>query len=314
LPTIAILVALGAALGVALVVIGIVSRDSEIAGAEGTSARVTYRTLADVREQLRRRFEPSGAPVFLTGRNPNALARDLASADLQLRPYEFRLLQVAAGFVLAVLAFTRFGVSFAVPVMAVLGYVLPAFYLRNRRGHRLQRFDDELPRAMELIANSMKAGQSIAQSFAAVTENAGPPVSEEFGLARREIELGASVESALANMEKRMGSTDLRLMIMVVTIQHSVGGDLPAILTTLADTMRQRREMRQEVLAATAQSRASALIITLLPIAVAVFGYFVLPDYFRPLFTTAVGWAILIVAVMLLGTGTVIIRRMTAVA
>jgi len=167
---------------------------------------------------------------------------------------------------------------------------------------------------MELIANSMKAGQSIAQSFTAVTENARPPVSEEFGLARREIELGASVESALANMEKRMGSTDLRLMIMVVTIQHAVGGDLPAILTTLADTMRQRREMRQEVLAATAQSRASAVIITLLPVAVAVFGYFVLPDYFRPLFTTAIGWAILIVAALFLGTGTFIIRRITEVA
>jgi tight adherence protein B len=313
LPTVAILVALGAALGVGLVVIGITRRDTEAAGVTGTSARVTYRTLADVREQLRRRFEPTGAPVWIAGQNPNPLARDLASADLQLRPYEFRLLQVVTGVVLALVAFLRFNVSFAVPVLGVLGYVLPAFYLRNRRGHRLQRFNDELPRAMELIANSMKAGQSIAQSFTAVTENASLPVSEEFGLAKREIELGASVESALASMERRMGSSDLRLMIMVVTIQHAVGGDLPAILTTLADTMRQRREMRQEVLAATAQSRASAVIITLLPVAVATFGYFVLPDYFRPLFTTAVGWAILILAAFLLGTGTLIIRRITTV-
>src|SRR5439155_18010 len=84
---------------------------------------------------------------------------------------------------------------------------------------------------------------------------AGPPVSEEFGLARREIELGASVESAKGDIEKRRGSSDLRLMIMVITIQHAVGGDLPAILTTLADTMRQRREMREEVWAATARPR-----------------------------------------------------------
>jgi len=47
---------------------------------------------------------------------------------------------------------------------------------------------------------------------------------------------------------------------------------------------------------------------------VAVFGYFVLPDYFRPLFTTAIGWAILIVAALFLGTGTFIIRRITEVA
>jgi tight adherence protein B len=314
-PGVVLLVAVGAAIGVALAVFGVMRRDPDTDVLEtGVSARVTYSTLADVREQLRRRFEPTGAPVWIAGQNQNALARDLASADLQLRPYEFRLLQFGAALLLAVLAFLRFNVSFAVPVLAVLGYVAPAFYLRNRRGHRLRKFDDELPRAMELIANSMKAGQSVAQSFAAVTENAGPPVDEEFSLARREIELGASVESALGNMEKRMGSADLRLMIMVITIQHAVGGDLPAILTTLADTMRQRAEMRQEVLAATAQSRASSVIITLLPIIVAAFGYFVLPDYFRPLFTNAIGWVILVLAAGLLATGTVIIRRITAVA
>jgi tight adherence protein B len=315
MPGVALLVAVGAAIGVALVVFGLMRRDADVAGLQGgVSARVTYRTLADVREQLRRRFEPAGAPVWIAGQNPNALARDLASADLQLRPYEFRILQIASAVVLALIAFLRFNFSFAVPILAVIGYVLPAFYLRNRRGHRLRLFDDELPRAMELVANAMKAGQSIAQSFTAVTENASPPVSEEFGLARREVELGASVESALGNMEKRMGSADLRLMIMVITIQHAVGGDLPAILTTLADTMRQRREMRQEVQAATAQSRASAVIITLLPIVVGVFGYFVLPDYFRPLFTNPVGWVILGLAAGLLATGTVIIRRITTIA
>ena len=315
MPGLALLVAVGAAIGVALVVFGLMRSASAAEElATGVTARVTYRTLAGVREQLRRRFEPAGAPVWIAGTNQNALARDLASADLQLRPYEFRLLQLGVAIALALIASLRFGVSLAVPIFAVIGYLGPALYLRNRRGHRLRLFDDELPRAMELIANSMKAGQSITQSFAAVVENAGPPVDEEFALARREIDLGASVESALGNMEKRMGSADLRLMIMVITIQHAVGGDLPAILTTLADTMRQRREMREEVLAATAQSRASALIITLLPIAVALFGYFVLPDYFRPLFTNAVGLLILVVAGVLLTTGTLIIRRMTTIA
>jgi len=110
-----------------------------------------------------------------------------------------------------------------------------------------------------------------------------------------------------------MGSADLLLLIMVITIQHAVGGDLPAILTTLADTMRQRAEMRQEVLAATAQSRASSVIITALPIIVATFGYFVLPAYFHPLFTNAIGWVILVIAGGLLATGTIIIRRITTV-
>jgi tight adherence protein B len=316
MPLIIVAVAFAAAAGVALVMYGLVSRNQVVATADiNRNARVTYRTLADVREQLRRRFEPTGTPVWIAAnQNANPLAADLASADLQLRPYEFRLLQLVVALAFIGLAFLRFGVSVAVPVLGVIGYVLPALYLRNRRGRRLQTFEAGLPRAMELIANSIKAGQSVAQSLSSVTDNAGPPLNEEFGLARREIELGASVDSALSNMVKRMGSTDLRLVVMVITIQHSVGGDLPAILTTLADTMRQREEMRDEILAATAQSRASSLIITLLPLAAATGLYFLVPEYFRPMFASPLGWVLIGISAGLLVIGNVIIRRITKIA
>jgi tight adherence protein B len=315
MPFIVLLVALGAAVGVGLVVFGIVSRDSvATAGAAGAGERVTYRTLADVREQLRRRFEPTGTPVWIAAnQTANPLAADLASADLQLRPYEFRLVQLGVAVLFTVIAFLRFNISIAVPIFGVFGYLAPALYLRNRRGRRLRKFDAGLPRAMELMGNSMKAGQSVSQSLSAVTENAGPPVSEEFGFARREVELGASVESALTNMVKRMGSADLRLVVMVITIQHSIGGDLPAILTTLADTMRQRAEMREEILSATAQSRASSLIITLLPVAAAVFLYLLTPEYFRPMFTNPLGWVMIGIAAGMLMIGNAIIRRITAI-
>src|SRR5436189_4159685 len=264
-----ILVAVAAALGVGLVVYGTVR--GQQAASRDDSVRASYRTLADVREQLRRRFDPTGTPTWIASdERTTKLQRDLVSADLELRPYEFRSIQAGVALVFAVLGFIRFGIGAEFLVLAVIGYVLPSLYLRNRRGHRLREFNAGLPRTMELIANSMKAGQSVAQSLSAVTDNADPPVSDEFALARREIELGASVDSALNNMVKRIGSNDLRLMVMVITIQRSVGGDLPAILTTLADTMRQREEMRAEILAATAQSRPTALLITLTPIVAAV--------------------------------------------
>jgi tight adherence protein B len=308
-----ILIAIAAAMGVGLVVYGILGAGSG-AASSASSSRVTVRTLADVREQLRRRFEPTGAPVWIAANQKvNSLAADLASADLQLRPYEFRLVQAASAVLFALVALLRFGISLPVLVLAIVGFALPALYLRNRRGHRLAQFEDGLPRAMELMANSMKAGQSIAQSLRAVVENAGPPVSDEFGLARREIELGASVESALGNMVKRIGSSDLRLVVMVITIQHSVGGDLPAILISLADTMKQRAEMRAEVLASTAQSRASSLIITLLPVVAALGLYFLVPGYFRPMFTNPLGWFMLALAAIMLGIGNFIIRRLTAI-
>src|SRR5215831_4803811 len=306
-----VLVAVAAAAGVGLVVYGLVRAQSP---GPQQSVRASYRTLADVREQLRRRFEPTGTPSWIAAEQQSSrLERDLVSADIELRPYEFRIIQLGAAVLLAIVGLLRFGISPEFLVLAVIGYLLPAFYLRNRRGHRLRQFDAQLPRAMELIANSMKAGQSVAQSLTSVVDNAAPPVSDEFALARREIELGASVESALNNMVSRIGSADLRLMVMVITIQRSIGGDLPAILTTLADTMRQREEMRAEISAATAQSRATALIITLLPIVAALLLYFIGRDYFLPMLTNPLGWFLLAVAGFLLFIGNLIIRRLTAI-
>jgi len=74
----------------------------------------------------------------------------------------------------------------------------------------------------------MKAGQSVAQSLSAVTDNAGPPLSEEFGLARREMSLAPLSTALSPTWSSAWGATDLRLVVMVITIQHSVGGDLPA--------------------------------------------------------------------------------------
>src|SRR5258708_1642301 len=277
--------------------------------------RLTYGTLAEVREQLRRRFEPTGAPAWIASDQwQTRLQRDLVSADIPLRPYEFRILQAISVLAFALVAFVRFGINPAIVVLAGLGYILPYLYVRRRLGHRRRSFDAALPGAMELIANAMKAGQSVTQALSSVTDNGRPPVSDEFMLARREIELGASIESALNNMVKRIDSVDLRLMVMVITIQHSVGGDLPSVLITLADTMKQRSEMREEILAATAQSRATSLIITVLPIVAAVLLYFLVPDYFRPMFFNPVGWAIFVLAGILLFIVNLLIRRLPTIA
>jgi len=310
-----ILIAGAAAVGVALVVYGMVFQQ-RVATYQGDEIpRVSSGTLAEVREQLRRRFEATGAPGWIASDQwQTRLQRDLISADIPLRPYEFRILQAVSMVLLALISFARFGPNPAVVVLGAGGYVLPYLYVRRRLGRRRRVFEAGLPAAMELIANAMKAGQSVTQALGAVTDNARPPVSDEFMLARREIELGASIESALNNMVQRIDSADLRLMVMVITIQHSVGGDLPSVLITLADTMKQRAEMREEILAATAQSRATALIITLLPIGAAVLLYFLVPDYFRPMFFNPVGWAIFLFAGFLLFIGNVLIRRLTAIS
>src|SRR5207245_8817394 len=93
-----ILVAVAAAIGVAPVVFATVR--SQQAASHQEAVRASYRTLADVREQLRRRFDPTGTPTWIASDDRTSkLQRDLVSADLELRPYEFRLIQAGVALV-----------------------------------------------------------------------------------------------------------------------------------------------------------------------------------------------------------------------
>src|SRR2546428_169394 len=174
-----ILVAAAAAIGVGLVVYGTV-RAQQPAGSE-EQVRASYRTLADVREQLRRRFESTGTPSWIASeQRTSRLQRDLVSADIELRPYEFRLIQLAIAVLFGIIGLLRFGIG-------------------------------------------------------------------------------------------------------------------------------------AEFLVLAAQSRATALIITWLPIAAALLLYFVVQDYFRPMLVNPLGWVMLAFAGLLLFVGNLIIRRLTAI-
>src|SRR5215472_2075538 len=99
--TVVILVAVAAGIGVGLVVYGLV-RSQQMARDEPT-VRASYRTLADVREQLRRRFEPTGTPTWIAAdQQTTRLQRDLISADIELRPYEFRFIQAGSALLFVV--------------------------------------------------------------------------------------------------------------------------------------------------------------------------------------------------------------------
>ena len=170
-----ILVAVAAAIGVGLVVYGTLRSQQAMSPAE--SVRASYRTLADVREQLRRRFDPTatGTPAWIAAdEKTSKLQRDLVSADIELRPYEFRGIQAGVALVAAVVGLLRFGIS-AFLVLAGIGYVLPSLYLRNRRGHRLRQFDAALPRDHG-ADRQLHEGRASRwpQSLSAVTDNAEP--------------------------------------------------------------------------------------------------------------------------------------------
>jgi tight adherence protein B len=289
----------GAGMIVAFVVLGLTPADdrgglrSQLDGAfQGVAERVS------AREQRK-------------GRVP--LPERLARAGLRLKPSEYIMAQVGCTALVAAVCFLRFGVSVAVPIGALLGVLVPGLYVKFRAGRRLKRLNNQLVDVLSLMANSMKAGHSLPQTLDVISKDAKPPIQEEFGRCVRELQVGGSLENALANTARRSGSDDLELVVTAILVQMSVGGNLAGMLETIGSTIRERVRIKGEISAATAQGRMSGWIVTGMPIAMAGLFLLISPSYFKPMTEQLFGWLMLGAAGMLILMGNYFIRKVVKI-
>lgn len=130
------------------------------------------------------------------------LQRELARADLKLKPSEF--LFIWGGSIVGV-PVIMFIFSFAFPVLAsplalligaLIGFFLPRFWLNRRKSGRLNAFNKQLPDTITLIANALRAGSSFLQAIELVVRESRPPISTEFSRVIREVNLGLPFDQA----------------------------------------------------------------------------------------------------------------------
>jgi tight adherence protein B len=234
------------------------------------------------------------------------LARDIARADLKLKPGEF--IGIWIGMVAAVpFVFLILGVvlsplrsPIALLLGALLGFWLPRFWLGRRRAGRLNAFNRQLPDTITLIANALRAGSSFLQAIEMVVREAMPPVTVEFGRVVREVNLGLAFDVALENMVRRVRSDDLELMATAITIQHQVGGNLAEILDSIAFTIRERVRIKGEIRTLTAQQRMSGYLVAFLPIGLVGVLFVIAPKFMEPMFMNPPGIMDLPVGVIML--------------
>src|SRR5438132_1471721 len=139
-----------------------------------------------------------------------------------------------------------------------------------------------------------------------------PPVWTECERVATEITLGTSVEDALSALLLRISSPDLEFIVTAILLHIRVGGNLAEVLDNISDTLRDRLQTKRDMSVLTAQSRASAGIITGLPILLALGLYVFVPGYSAPMTSTWVGYAMLGFAGFMVLMGNLIIQRMTA--
>ena len=172
--------------------------------------------------------------------------------------------------------------SFAKALLGTLigGMVLPYFALRMLRARRQKKFGAQFPDAIDIIVRSLRAGHPVPIAVSMVAREMPDPIGTEFGLVADEITYGADLETAMRNLYARIGQDDLPLFVTAVAIQSSTGGNLGEILENLSSVIRQRFKMRRKVKALAAEGRASALILSSLPILMFGVVQVVSPDFY----------------------------------
>ncbi len=186
----------------------------------------------------------------------------------------------------------------------------PYLALRILRGRRRKIFGAQFPDAIDVIVRSLRAGHPVPVAITMVGRELRDPIGSEFGIVSDEITYGADLETAMRNLYFRVGQDDLPLFVTAVAIQGSTGGNLSEILENLSAVIRQRFKMRRKIRALAAEGRASAMILSSLPIAMFAIIQFVAPEFYRSVWHEEITKVALGAAAGWMGVGNFIMYRM----
>lgn len=276
-----------------------------IAGRHNVIQKQEEKDLSDsLKEALQK-----GARLIQKVHRSSSLDLKMLQAGLPILGSEFLIIELVAaiiGFVFAGLLTMQLPVAIlAFLFMPLVGWMLIQMKIRKRR----KDFVNQLGDMLSMVASALRAGFSFVQAVEIVSKEMAAPMSVEVSKLIREINVGVPMETALEDINRRVECPEFELITTAVLIQRQVGGNLAQILDNISDTINERIRMKREVLALTAQGRMSAVVMALLPIALAAFLFSMHNDYFDPLLESPMGKVAIGIALLMELLGYLVIKK-----
>ena len=233
----------------------------------------------------------------------------LAMSGIKLRASEFIFIWIGCTY-LPIVIISLSGAS-AVTAMgfAVIGFILPPFFVLRVRKKRQHEFNRQLGESLVIMSNCIKSGFTFQQAMESIANDMQPPISTEFTSAIREMRFGVSKNDALHHMVDRVQNNDLGLLVSAVMTSEQVGGNLSEILDIISETIKDRIRIKQEIRVLSAQGRISGIVIGLLPVFIILFLMILNPAYFMSFFEAPIGKIMLGVSVLMEMIGFLIINK-----
>lgn len=239
--------------------------------------------------------------------------KKLIQAAVLMKPEEFLGVSLISAVTLTFLLYLISKSTIVALVFLPIGFIIPDLIIGSKKTKRMSKINSQLPEALNIISNGLRAGFSFIQAMGIVTKEITGPISEEFKKVLRDNTLGKPLEEALTNMSERTDDEDLDMVITVFIIQRQVGGNLAEVLDTISQTIRERVKIKNDIKTLTAQGRISGAVVSLLPFALAIALSIISPGYLNVLFTTLIGKLMIIVGIVLQLIGIFILTRLVEI-
>lgn len=213
---------------------------------------------------------------------------------------------VAVGWILAV------GLA---PVFALGGLV--AFILGMRgylgwaRQQRRERFIAQMPELARTLSNTTNAGLSISSALDKASRELAEPARSELARVSNRLKFGAPLQTAISEMEERLPSREVSILVATLLVSSRSGGSLVSALRDIADTLEARKEVRREVRTTLAQSTSTGYLVIAIGVGILFLLNVMNPGTVDKMTSTLMGQAALVVGGGLFVGGFIAIRRMT---
>ena len=196
---------------------------------------------------------------------------------------------------------------------ALIGVAIPNFILKMRFKRRVQKFNDQLLDAINMLASCLKGGLSLLQGFEVLVEEMPAPISQELGLVVRENKMGISLEESLIRLNKRMNLEELGLVVNALLVARETGGELTKVFSRLSVTIRDNHKLKENVKTLTLQGRMQGMIMSFLPIIFVAWVLSVNKNHFDIMLKNDLGRMLLVAAVVLQVVGMFLIRMFSII-
>ncbi len=192
---------------------------------------------------------------------------------------------------------------------AVIGAAAPIIVAAIVRARRQSQMLQQLPAMMDELARAARTGRSLEKCLEIVADDTPQPLGGELSRCVRRLQLGMSIPEALRDLPHRTGLASTNVLVTALTVHRETGGDLVQVLERLARTIRDRIQFQGRLKAATAASRATAILMVAVPPAVLIFFTFRDPGYLTELMNSEWGRRVTLLAIVLQVIGSLWVFR-----